>query len=285
MAPESPIDIEQSIKRFASDYELDFRDAMRALSRKQSLEVAADFLGWRRDGEPASTSDLEALGSFLDHRGYPPPKLRGYVLNQSRPNARRSTKPKEELEMALTKEQYEQFVEQGLDLEKIAAIAGLKTSSLKVMVSKWGLSRPDTKSLVAGITNTGGNENTGLEEAIHSAAREAGKLAAKQSSSEYLPFPANIPTPPVTLETGENTDDVVESAASEKVAFVTIRIPLSDTIATNDSVESVSEDIQEAIKSLDQAFSRVSFAIRHLLDVEDTTEYVQRYVDRQIANL
>lgn len=285
MAPVSPNDIEQSIRRFASDFELDFRDAMRALSRKQSLEVAADFLGWRRDGEPASTSDLEALGSFLDHRGYPPPKLRGYVLNQSLPTARRSTKSKEELEMALTKEQYQQFVEQRNDFDKIAEMAGLKISSLKVMVSKWGLSRSEPKPPAAGITNTEGNENESLANAIHSAAREAEKLAAKQSSSEYLPFPANIPTPPVTLETGESTSDAAESTLAEKVAFVTIRIPLSDTIATNDSVESVSEDIQEAIKSLDQAFSRVSLAIRHLLDVEDTTEYVQRYVDRQIANL
>lgn len=300
------VEIEESIRQFARAFDLSFPTAMKRLASNHSLEIAGQFLGW---GESIRQKDLEALGSFLDHRGYTPPKLRGEKQNRGLP-AR--SEYKEDTKMALTKEHYIELLEQGHSREEIAAMSGLKVSSLSVMVSKWGLSsKPKRYQEATPVVSPAAALVQALDQAVQ-ASKEAAERASEAAWKEaektaVLPEKAKADEESKILDTlaeqalqeyeaGE-TQDLREIAAEFGISgdsgtqpedarkYVTIRLPIAATTSVGSSINRVSIDIIENAKVMGDLLSRVMLDLQVLLGQDDVADYVQRYVDRHVSSL
>lgn len=74
------IDFERTIRGYAAEMDMEFRDAVSWLSKRPSLSVAANFLGM----EHTPGDVLRQLGKFLDKHGYTVPKLSGDLSNKEK---------------------------------------------------------------------------------------------------------------------------------------------------------------------------------------------------------
>ncbi len=108
---------------------------MAFLASRNGLSTAAALLGWTS----VSRADLTALGSFLQHRGYSPPKIRGRDENEEGDQDVRGQSGTKRL----TREMDAQLREAGTPNQTIMADYGIGWTTLAALRKLW--TRPQEK--------------------------------------------------------------------------------------------------------------------------------------------
>lgn len=134
------IEWDRRMREFAVENDMGFGAAVAWIASRDTLEIGVELLGCAPlDGAPISDAVLTSLGSYLEHRGYAPPKARGRVDNiDTRKGGHAMAAPGR---MRMTKAEVVQLMDEGHSLREIAQRAGVTEPSIVYHLRRWGVAK------------------------------------------------------------------------------------------------------------------------------------------------
>ncbi len=266
VTPLTSVQIDAQVKCLAQEYEYSFYEMMRLLSTRKSLTIVADLLGWDR---PIRRKNLEALGSYFQHRGYIAPCIKSDEVTKK-------IEEDDEMTHKMTKEQYLQERLNGKTRTQIGAEHGVPSGSLYHMLEKWGIKEGDAEQQAirafAGVELTKRAE-TKVPSAVLVHAENVQKVPEKMSEQ------ANIAQElEKALGTLLDQQDVVEDHSTNQQ--IVVRVTLGRTLHYESQPKLRKDMIECGLYWIEAALENAMKELQELLGEEDVHDTLQAYVDR-----